>query len=184
MPWSIPYTVLDEAVPGACPSAIPSTAAAVNWIFTYAGLQAVKDAAGEAGNHVLLVDDGDSVQGEPIGILSAGMERIIAVAEAPAAALPELPEGVLPVTWDVSADHLMIETEEARELYERIVAEDYPSMEELRAHPVVAQLDALSAYYKALYGNTADIDTPERRTAGSRSISAPAWRMSISSWRK
>ena len=90
-----------------------------------------------------------------------GQERIVAVAEAPAV-LPELPEGVLPVTWEVSADHLMIETEEARELYERIVAGDYPSMEELRAHPVVAQLDALSAYYKALYGNTADIDTPER----------------------
>ena len=93
-----------------------------------------------------------------------GQGRIVAVAEAPAALpeLPELPEGVQPVTWDVSPDHLMIETEEARELYERIVAEDYPSMEELRAHPVVAQLDALSAYYKALYGNTADIDTPER----------------------
>ena len=27
---------------------------------------------------------------------------------------------------------------------------------------MVAQLDALSAYYKALYGNTAEIDTPER----------------------
>ena len=73
-----------------------------------------------------------------------------------------IPEGVVPVTWEVSRDHLMIEGEEARALYERIVANDYPSMEELKANPVVAQLDALAAYYKQLYGNTADIDTPER----------------------
>ena len=76
--------------------------------------------------------------------------------------LPELPEGVLPVTWDVSPEHLMIETPEARALYERIVAQDYPTIEELQANPVVAQLDALSDYYKALYGNTVEIDTPER----------------------
>ncbi len=76
--------------------------------------------------------------------------------------LPELPEGVEPVTWDVTSEHLMIETDEARELYEQIVAGNYPTMEELKAHPVVAQLDALSSYYKALYGNTAEIDTPER----------------------
>ncbi len=89
---------------------------------------------------------------------------LLALGYAPAeeAQLPELPEGVKPVTWEVSPEHLMIETDEARALYERIVAGDYPTMEELRAHPVVAQLDALSAYYKALYGNTADIDTPER----------------------
>ena len=74
-----------------------------------------------------------------------------------------LPEGVKPITWDVSADHLMIEGEEARALYERIVSGDYPTMEELRENHVVAQLDALSAYYKALYGNTAEIDTPERK---------------------
>ena len=77
--------------------------------------------------------------------------------------LPELPEGVVPVTWEVTPEHLMIESDEARELYDRIVAGDYPSMEELKASPVVAQLDALSDYYKALYGNTADIDTPERQ---------------------
>jgi len=39
---------------------------------------------------------------------------------------------------------------------------DYPTMEELKANPVVAQLDALSAYYKAMYGNTVEINTPER----------------------
>ena len=76
--------------------------------------------------------------------------------------LPELPEGVVPVTWEVNRDHLMIQTDEARTLYERIVAGDYPTMEELKANPVVAQLDALSAYYIALYGNTAEINTPER----------------------
>ena len=74
----------------------------------------------------------------------------------------ELPEGVVPVTWEVSPEHLMIDTEEARALYERIKAEDYPTMEELLADPVVAQLDALSEYYYDLYGNTAEIDTPER----------------------
>ena len=78
------------------------------------------------------------------------------------AALAELPQGVVPVTWEVSPEHLMIDTPEARELYERIVARDYPSMEELKAHPVVQQLDALSDYYYSLYGNTAEIDTPER----------------------
>jgi hypothetical protein len=76
--------------------------------------------------------------------------------------LPELPEGVVPVTWEVNADHLMIQTDEARALYERIVAQDYPTMEELKANPVVAQLDALSDYYRAKYGNTAEINTPER----------------------
>ncbi len=75
---------------------------------------------------------------------------------------PEVPEGVTPVTWDVSPEHLMIEGDEARALYERIVAGDYPTMEELKAHPVVQQLDALAAYYKELYGNTANIDSPER----------------------
>ena len=79
-----------------------------------------------------------------------------------AAALAALPEGVVPVTWEVSPEHLMIDTDEARALYEQIVAGDYPTMEELKAHPVVRQLDALSAYYKVKYGNTADIDTPER----------------------
>ncbi len=44
--------------------------------FTYVGLKAVKDAAIDAGNHVLLVDDGDSVQGESIGVLTKGMANI------------------------------------------------------------------------------------------------------------
>ena len=79
-----------------------------------------------------------------------------------AAALAALPEGVVPVTWEVTPEHLMIQTDEARALYERIVAGDYPTMEELRTSPVVIGLDALSTYYKAVYGITADIDTPER----------------------
>ena len=91
-----------------------------------------------------------------------------------------LPEGVKPVTWEVSADHLMIEGDEARALYERIVSGDYPSMEELRANPVVAQLDALSAYYKALYGNTAEIDTPERNALRDKIL---AWFLTMGSAR-
>ena len=85
-----------------------------------------------------------------------------ATEEAETASLPELPEGVVPVTWDPTPEHPMIDTDEARELYWRIVAEDYPTLEELKTNHVVAQLDALSNYYQALYGNTAEIDTPER----------------------
>ena len=73
-----------------------------------------------------------------------------------------VPEGVVPVTWDVTPEHPMIDTDEARALYKQIRANDYPTMEELENNPVVAQLDTLAAYYKELYGNTADIDTPER----------------------
>ena len=93
-------------------------------------------------------------------ILVAAMVMGFAVAEEKE--LPELPEGVVPVTWDVDSEHLMIQTEEAMTLYKQIKAGDYPTMEELKAHPVVAQLDALASYYKALYGNTLEIDTPER----------------------
>ena len=99
-----------------------------------------------------------------------GQERIVAVGEpAEDAAEPEaddpaaaLPEGVVPVTWEITPEHPMIDTDEARELYQQILAGDYLTMEELKANPVVQQLDALSAYYKAIYGNTAEIDTPER----------------------
>ena len=44
--------------------------------FTLAGLKAIKDTAVKAGNHVLLVDDGDAVQGESIGVLTQGMLSI------------------------------------------------------------------------------------------------------------
>lgn len=44
--------------------------------FGYVGLQAVKDAMEAAGNHVLLVDDGDSIQGEPIGTMTRGEANI------------------------------------------------------------------------------------------------------------
>ena len=74
-----------------------------------------------------------------------------------------LPEGVVPITWQPSAEHLIIESDEAMELYTRIKADDYPTVDELKNSEVVAQIDALSAYYKALYGNTAEIDTPERK---------------------
>ncbi|MBR3643294.1 MAG: metallophosphoesterase, partial [Parasporobacterium sp.] len=40
--------------------------------FGYAGLQAIKDNTVRAGNHVLLVDNGDSIQGEPLGTLTTG----------------------------------------------------------------------------------------------------------------
>ena len=99
------------------------------------------------------------------GTLQASEENeVISVqTEEDAASLPALPEDVVPVTWEVTPEHLMIDTDEARALYKQIRANDYPTLEELKNNPVVAQLDALSAYYKELYGNTADIDTPERR---------------------
>ena len=44
--------------------------------FGYVGLQAMKDAAEAAGSYVLLVDDGDSIQGEAMGILTRGEASI------------------------------------------------------------------------------------------------------------
>lgn len=40
--------------------------------FGYAGLAAVKQSMIDAGNHVLLVDNGDAVQGEPVGTVTTG----------------------------------------------------------------------------------------------------------------
>ena len=44
--------------------------------FGYVGLQAVKEQMEAAGNHVILVDDGDSIQGEPLGTMTTGEESI------------------------------------------------------------------------------------------------------------
>ena len=44
--------------------------------FGYVGLLAVKDAMIAGGNHVLLVDNGDSIQGEPIGTMTKGEANI------------------------------------------------------------------------------------------------------------
>ena len=74
----------------------------------------------------------------------------------------EFSVGVKPVTWEPSPENLIIQTDEARELYTRIKANDYPSVEELKASNVVSQIDELSAYYIALYGKTHEINTPER----------------------
>lgn len=49
--------------------------------FGYVGLKAVKEAAEATGSHVLLVDDGDSVQGEAVGIMTRG-EAIISLMNA------------------------------------------------------------------------------------------------------
>lgn len=40
--------------------------------FGYAGLIAIRSSMEAAGNHVLLVDNGDSIQGEPIGTMTTG----------------------------------------------------------------------------------------------------------------
>ena len=44
--------------------------------FGYAGLAAVRDKLQADGNHVVLVDNGDSIQGEPVGTMTTG-ETII-----------------------------------------------------------------------------------------------------------
>ncbi len=44
--------------------------------FGYAGLQAVRDTMEAAGNHVMLVDDGDSIQGEALGMITQGQADI------------------------------------------------------------------------------------------------------------
>lgn len=76
----------------------------------------------------------------------------------------ELPKGVVPLTWQPTPQNLALKTPEARKLYYQIKkANRYPSMKELKNSPVVAQLDALSNYYLTIYGNTADINTPERQ---------------------
>ena len=70
---------------------------------------------------------------------------------------------VVPITWDPSPDHLIIQTEEAKNLYKEIKSGNYPTLFELIESPVVSQIDSLSNYYKELYGNTVEIETPERQ---------------------
>ena len=74
-----------------------------------------------------------------------------------------LEPGLVPITWEASKEHLIIETEEAKNLYKRIISGDYPSVEELIESPVVTQIDSLSEYYLELYGNKVKIETPERK---------------------
>ncbi len=44
--------------------------------FGYVGLACVRDALVEKGNHVVLVDNGDSIQGEPVGTMTTGEANI------------------------------------------------------------------------------------------------------------
>ena len=44
--------------------------------FGYVGLTAIRDAMKAAGNHVVLVDNGDSIQGEPIGTMTTGEANV------------------------------------------------------------------------------------------------------------
>ena len=68
-----------------------------------------------------------------------------------------------PISWQPSPDHLCIDTDEAREVYTRIINRDYIEVEELKNHNIVKQLDALSEYYVNKYGDTSKINTPERQ---------------------
>jgi len=44
--------------------------------FGYVGVAAIRDAMKAAGNHVVLVDNGDSIQGEPMGTMTTGEANI------------------------------------------------------------------------------------------------------------
>lgn len=44
--------------------------------FGYVGVAAIRDAMKAAGNHVVLVDNGDSIQGEPIGTMTTGEANV------------------------------------------------------------------------------------------------------------
>lgn len=74
-----------------------------------------------------------------------------------------LDPGVVPITWKPSPDHLIIESEEAKKLYTQIKSGNYPTLFDLLDNTVISQIDSLSNYYKELYGNTAEIETPERK---------------------
>ncbi|MGI6172986.1 MAG: bifunctional metallophosphatase/5'-nucleotidase [Christensenellales bacterium] len=50
---------------------------AIDSNFGYAGLALVRDAYAARGNHVLLVDNGDSIQGEPVGTVTRGEANIL-----------------------------------------------------------------------------------------------------------
>ena len=70
---------------------------------------------------------------------------------------------VVPITWEPSPNHLIIQTEEAKKIYNQIKAGNYLNLLELMENPVISQIDSLSNYYKELYGNTIEIETPERK---------------------
>ena len=121
--------------------------------------------AGDSYVEVVFWLDGVTAEAEADTIIH-NLSDIRAIGEdddgGPSEAAAYLAKGVVPVMWEVTPEHPMIDTDEARALYRQILAGDYPTMEALKAHPVVQQLDDLAGYYKALFGNTAEIDTPER----------------------
>lgn len=97
-----------------------------------------------------------------IGFEYVNGEHRKAVKAAAAEAGVTLSEGVEPITWEPSSSELLIKGSEARALYTQIKAGNYPDVDTIRNSKVTSQLDELSTYYKGVYGNTANIDTPER----------------------
>ena len=57
--------------------------------------------------------------------------------------------GIVPITQEPSPDHLIIESEEAKNLLQ-IRLGDYLSLAELIEKSVISQIDSLSEYYKEL----------------------------------
>ena len=73
-----------------------------------------------------------------------------------------LSEGLEPVTWEPSSSELIIKSSEASVLYHKIKDGNYPAVDELKNSNVTKQIDELSSFYKAAFGSTDKINTPER----------------------
>ena len=67
------------------------------------------------------------------------------------------------LTNSISKGKLVIDSSAARELHSRIAREDYLSLDELKNHPVVKEMDRLAEYYKGKYGDTSLIDRKAQR---------------------
>lgn len=74
----------------------------------------------------------------------------------------KVPEGLTPITWKPSSEHLILDSKEARDFYTRVKKNDYPTMDEIQSNPILHEIDDLSLYYVAKYGKTIEINTPER----------------------
>ena len=74
-----------------------------------------------------------------------------------------LPKGVNLPKGGYNANRLVLDTKEAKNMFDRIKSKNYYEASELLNSETVKKLDALSEAYKIKYGDTSEIDTPERK---------------------
>ena len=113
----------------------------------------------------LILTSEDASLKDPNGYLGfeyAFNEHLKAETKAVEAAGYTVPDDLTPITSEPSPSNLIVKSSEASVLYHKIKNNDYPQVEELKNSKITRQIDDLSAYYKAVYGNTNDINTPER----------------------